>query len=226
MKKLLLQLLFILPLTLFAQNTSSLKNPKVYSALGDVIFDNAQKIKNLKQIDKYASYKTKIDEYILNISETKKLGLVVESGKKDELKSQYLEKLRKLSKINDYFFRSTENAFKSSLQTQNHKLFIEILNSNMIDSQKYKSEIMDYYNKYSKEIKPNKIIQDFIDENNAKKNKKRYKGKTKEELLEEKMRRIRQHDKERQEALERRLSKEVELKKEKIRQEQERELFE
>lgn len=224
MKKLLLLLLFILPLTLLAQSTVSLENPKVYSALGNVIFENAQKIKNLKIIDKFAPYKIKIDEYMLNVSETKKLGFAVESGQKNELKSQYLEKLRKLSKINDYFFRSTQSVLKSSINTQDNKLFIEILNSDMIDTQKYKSEIMAYYKKHSKEISPNSIIQEFIDEENAKN--KRYKGKTKKQLIEEKMRRIRKNDKARQEALENRLSKEVELKKEKIRQEQERELFE
>ncbi len=214
----------IISLSLFAQSIDSLANPKVYSALGDEIYDNVYKIEKLKQIEKYSSFMLKIDAYLSEVAEAKKLGFAVESGQKRDERLNYLDKIRKLSKENSYFFRSAYSSFKSAIDTEDSKLFLSIVNSEMINAQKNSAKIINYYKKHSDEIDSTGIIQNLIDEANNKKNKK-YTKKVKSLTNKAKVKRIREADKYNQEALEKKLSDEVAKKKEKIKQEQERELF-
>ena len=222
MKKILL--FCIISLSLFAQSIDSLSNPKVYSALGDEIYDNVYKIQKLKQIEKYGSFILKIDAYLSKVAEAKKLGYAVESGQKLDERLDYLDRIRKLSQENSYFFKSAYSSFQSAIDTQNSKLFLSIVNSGMINAQKNSKKIINYYKKHSDEIDSTGIIQNLIDEVKNKKNKK-YTKKVKSLTNKAKVKRIREADKYNQEALEKKLSDEVAKKKEKIKQEQERELF-
>jgi len=222
MKKILL--FCIISLSLFAQSIDSLSNPKVYSALGDEIYDNVYKIQKLKQIEKYGSFILKIDAYLSKVAEAKKLGYAVESGQKLDERLDYLDRIRKLSQENSYFFKSAYSSFQSAIDTQNSKIFLSIVNSGMINAQKNSKKIINYYKKHSDEIDSTGIIQNLIDEVKNKKNKK-YTKKVKSLTNKAKVKRIREADKYNQEALEKKLSDEVAKKKEKIKQEQERELF-
>jgi len=69
------------------------------------------------------------------------------------------------------------------------------------------------------------LIQNMINEEKSKKSKKKSYYKTKKQIDEAKIRRIRASDKYKREMMEQKLQKELELKKENIRKEQERELF-
>ena len=143
------------------------------------------------------------------------------------MKLEYLENIRKLSKVNEYFFKRVKSGFHSSMKIQNSSLFLGTVNSGLLDTQKNKNKIMKYYNKHKESINPEGVIQGFLDEAYAKKHKKRYKRKTKtkKQLQEEKMQRLRENDKIKAEALEKKLTTELRAKKQKIRQDQERELF-
>lgn len=223
MQKLLLLFIFFLPL--FSQDTLLSKNPNVYRSIGDTVYDNVEKIKSLKQIPIYHVYRDKIDEYTLKVSKAKSLGFGVESGARSNVKLDYLKRLRELEKVNDYFFRTANNGFTSSLKTSDSELFIALVNSGFIDTTKNKKKIMSYYKLHKNEIVADGIIQEFLDEAYAKKNKKRWKPKTKKQLEAEKISRLRTNDKLKQIALEKQLAEEVRLKKKTIRENQEKELF-
>ncbi|MBL4730936.1 MAG: hypothetical protein JKY28_06205 [Sulfurimonas sp.] len=219
MQKLLL--LFIFSFSLFGNN------PKVYTQLGDAIYDNVEKIRALKNIDAYKGFEDKIDAYYKKVHEARQFGFEVQHGSKRDLKLEYLENIRKLSKVNEYFFKRVKSGFHSSVKIQNSSLFLGTVNSGLLDTQKNKNKIMKYYNKHKGSINPEGVIQGFLDEAYAKKHKKRYKRKikTKKQLQEEKMQRLRENDKIKAEALEKKLTTELRAKKQKIRQDQERELF-
>ena len=117
-------------INLFAQN------PQVYKSLGDTIYNNTKNIQNLKNIDEYVDFKFKIDGYLLDVSNTKKLGYDIESGINTNKKSIYLKKLRDLSKENKYFLKSANKRFDLSIKTKNSSLFSSLVNSGMIDIHK------------------------------------------------------------------------------------------
>ena len=218
-------LISLFTVALFSQNVLPLDenmNPKAYSLLGDEIYDNAKNIEKLKQLKEYSQDQDKIDKYISKVNTTKEFGFGVDSGARSNVKFDYLKELREHKKVNDYFLRTTDKNFKSALKTQNNILFITMVNSSLVNTRAYKKQIMTYYKAHSEDINPEGVIQAFIDED-----KKRWKprGKTKKQLHEEKVKRLRENAKRDQEALEKRLADEVKEKKIKIRQAQERELF-
>lgn len=225
MKKLLLAVL-ILSLSLFATENVHLKNPKIYSSLGDEIYNNLPKIQALKQLDGYKSLTAKIDKYSLDIQKAKKFGFELEAGYESEsdLKLDYLQYIRKLKKENDFFVRSAHSSLRAAIDSEDNSLFISIVNSGLIDTRKNKNKIMNYYNNHKQGIKPDGVIQDFIDEAYIKKHKKKNWAKIRKQLELKNIKRIRANDKLKQEALEKRLSEEARLKKEVIRAEQKREL--
>jgi len=202
-------------------------NPKPYAALGDIIYDNASKIQSLQDISIYELYKDDIDTYLKNVTDTKNEGFQLELGKAKISKRDYLKKLRKLSQTNDYFLRSINNNYKESMSHNDYELFSQMINSGLIDTSAHKKEIIDYYYEHEEDINASGVIENFLEEDAKLKalkeaQKKRYK--TKKELEAEKIKRIRENDKRKQAALEKRLQEDVNHKKLEIREEQKKEL--
>lgn len=202
-------------------------NPKPYAVLGDVIYNNVNNIESLKQIESYSLYLDDIEKYVTAVHETKEEGYTLEKSATSKLKKEYLNKLRALSKTNDYYLRSIKNQYKESMKKDNFKLFSQIINSGLIDTNKNKKEIIDYYYKNKEQIDSTGIIDKLLEEDARLKRqkeseKKRYK--TKKQLQEEKIKRIRENDKAQQKKLEEDLQKDVDNKKEQIRKVQKREL--
>ena len=220
MIKIILTTLFLLT-SLFAQN------PKIYAALGDVIYNNAENIQKLRELDAYELYTKDIDSYISRVNKAKENGLALEINKASISKKEYLKELRELSKTNDYFQRSAKSHYKSSIKEEDNNLFSAMINSGFIDLERNKQEIIDYYFDHAEDINASGVIQGFLDEDAKLKAKrealaKRYKTKRMRE--EEKIKRIRENDKEEQERLERELQEQVSRKKVEIREHQRKEL--
>ena len=78
---------------------------------------------------------------------------------------------------------------------------------------------------HKKDMNPQGIMQIFLDEEEASKNKKYFKSKTKKQIQEEKIARLRKNDILDKAALEKKLSDALKAEKAEIRKEQERELF-
>lgn len=219
MKKIII--LFLLSTFLIAQN------PKVYSALGNAIYDNAEKIEKLKKIEKFSSYEEKINQYITDVNKAKNDGFLIEKGSIDIDKKAYLGQLRELAKTNDFFLRSVNNSFKYSISNEDNLLFSQMVNSALIDTNKNKSNIINYYLEHSDDINATGVIQEYLDEDQALQKERENRRKirvTAKELEKAKIKRIRKNDKEKQDALRKSLEAEVIRKKTEIRKNQIKEL--
>ncbi len=219
MKKILL--FFIFSTTLFAIN------PKVYTALGDMIYENTIKIQSLKNLKYYNQYEEEINEYVLDVNDTKEFGFEVESGAKSNEHLEYLEMLRKLSKFNNYFKRIIKADFKKAVQLEDNKLFILTINSGLFNTKKNKEKIMKYYQEHKKFIKAKGIIQKYLDEKKVKKKVIQIYVKTKKEIEEEKkqrMEKIKEKDRLKQKAFETQVDKNYQEKQKEIIKVQEKEL--
>jgi len=203
-------------------------NPSVYAALGDVIYDNAIKIEKLRTIDEYSSSSVMMDKYLLDVKKTKDLGFKLESGDKTIDGKSYLNKLRKLSKMNDFFVRKVYKTYKEALKDEDSWLLSEMINSGLMDTQKYKDEILNYYFSHSDMMDTSGVIEKFLQEEaklqEQKKASKKKLGPTKDEIQKARIKRLRRNDKLKQEAIQKSLEEEVAHEKNKIRQEQLREL--
>ena len=222
MKKLVI--LFLLATLIFAQN------PNVYSALGDVIYNNVDAIEKLKHIPEFSASKEKIEKYIEDVHNIKKDGFAIESGDKSLDKDEYLNKLRELSKINDSFVRDVKTSFKESITSENNELFLATVNSGLIDTNFCKQDILEYYLNHSDDINASAVIQELLDEEAVVKKRiteSRQKSRnTIEKIQADKIKRIRQRDKFRQEAIKKSLEEEVIKKKKEILENQKKELSE
>lgn len=195
------------------------QNPSVYSALGDVIYDNSKNIKKLSTLDEYKELNEKIETYLKDVEQTKKYGYDVQNQKNGADKIKYLSKLRELSKTNDFFARSVKSNFLASIENENNILFVEMIENNMLDTQKYKSDILEYYFAHSDDINATESIQKFLDEDKSKAKRAVYR-KSKSKRQEEKIKRIRENDRIKQERIKKYLEEEVAKKKREIKEEQ------
>ena len=216
MKKLVI--LFLLATLIFAQN------PNVYSALGDVIYNNVDAIEKLKYIPEFSASKEKIEKYIEDVQNTKQDGFSIESGNKNINKGEYLSKLRELSKRNDFFIRDVKGSFQKAIQTKNNALFSAIVDSGLIDVNLYKQDILNYYSKHSEDLNVSGVMQGVLSEDKAlKKRVKAYKE-IQKNIQKDKVKRIRERDMIKQEMIKKSLEDEVMQKKKKIRENQQKEL--
>jgi len=213
---------------LFYFNLLNAANPNLYSALGDVIYNNVSKIEQLKTIPEYAPYTQEIVSYTQDVAKAKELAFAIERGEAESDKKEYLTSLRKLSKENDFFVRSAEINYKKSLEEKNTKLFSSLINSGLIDTQKRKDEIMSFYFENHEDINASGVIEDYLEED-AKLKKLRdahlASYKTKKMREEQRIKRFRERDMQAQKELEERLEAEVKKKKLQIRENQKSELI-
>ena len=213
-------LLLIASILLYAQN------PKVFFALGDVIYNNVDKIKKLENIDDYSVYKKKIQEYVTTVEKAKQDGFALDEGLYSD-KMKYLNKLRELSLTNDFFVRSVKRNLDLAIENENSKLFSQLINTGLIDEEKNKDKIINYYFAHSDEVNASGLIEKYLDNDKKLRAKKEYKKSLlyRKKLREmEKIKRIRKNDKLEQERLEKKLNQELKKKKLQIREEQKKEL--
>jgi hypothetical protein len=201
--------------------------PKLYSALGDIIYDNVDKIEKLQNIKEYDVYKKEISDYVAEVQKTKEKGFEIISSDNKEDKKAYLTTLRKLSKQNDFFIRSVQSNYRKSIENEDSQLFSKLINSGLLDTQEHKQEIIDYYFEHEEDINATGVIQSYLDADaklKSKRDAQAAKYKTKKMREAEKIKRIRKNDIEAQKALEKKLQEEVNKKKLEIRQNQKIEL--
>ena len=213
--------LILLAAALFASN------PTIFAALGDTIYDNAPKIEKLKKFHEYEPFLEKIDKYIKEVDATKKLGFAVENGSQKDAARIYLKKLRQLAKTNDFFVRSANAVFKKALATKNYELLMDILDTGLIDIERNKERLLEFYRANKDSFKPRGVFGRIVAEDELRKkskNTKEYYERLKKLREQEKIRRLREKDKKRQEELQKRLEQELEKKKEQIQKEQIEEL--
>ncbi len=224
------KLLFILLLfsNLYSKTDNAIQNPVIYAALGDTIYNNVKKIENLKELQEFQVYLDEILPYVQEVKEVKAMGYKIEEGDTSISKSEYLAKLRKLSKTNDFFVQNVRSNFRYALKNKDNKLFVHSVDSGLVDTKRYEKEIKKYYYAHEDEIEEygdilSMIVNGYKSKFNKKQNKS-YHGLSKKERLEAKMKRIRQKDRQKQEALHRALEAELMNKKANILKSQKKEL--
>jgi len=193
------------------------ENPSVYSAIGDDVYNNAPLINNLKSLSAYPYEEKKIDAYISDVKLSKEIGFNIESGNKDVSPSKYLKKLRELTKTNVSFVRKVDAMYKKSLVDENSLLFIEMVNSGLLQTKSKQKEIMDFYIKHQDDIDPAGVIQTFLDEDAELRRRQAYwlEAKKRKELA--RIKYLRDKDKAEDEAMNEKLTEEVIEKKKEIR---------
>jgi hypothetical protein len=203
------------------------QNPIAFAALGDVIYNNVDKIEKLKDIDEYKIYEKKIDKYVEDVKKAKEEGFALENGADAVSKKAYLNKLRELVKTNDFFVRSVESSYEAAKKGAKSRLFSQIINSGLLDTNERKKEIIDYYFAHQEDMNATGLIQSYLDEDaklRAKKEAQQKRIISKKEKEAERIRRIRENDKREKERLEKKLQEELKKKKEQIREYQKEEL--
>ncbi len=211
----------LLSTLLFAQN------PIAYAALGDVIYDNVDKIENLKNIDEYKIYDKKIDKYVADVKKAKEEGFALENGSGSVTKQAYLNKLRALAKTNDFFVRSVASSYDAAKKQEESRRFSQLINSGLLDVSERKKEIVDYYFAHAQDMNTTGLIQSYLDADaklRAKKEAQQKRYKSKKEREAERIREIRENDRREKEKLEKKLDKELKKKKLEIREYQKEEL--
>ena len=211
----------LLSTLLFAQN------PIAYAALGDVIYDNVDKIENLKNIDEYKIYDKKIDKYVADVKQAKEEGFALENGSDSVTKQAYLNKLRALAKTNDFFVRSVASSYDAAKKQEDSRRFSQLINSGLLDVSERKKEIVDYYFAHAQDMNTTGLIQSYLDADaklRAKKEAQQKRYKSKKEREAERIRQIRENDRRTKEKLENKLQKELKEKKLEIREYQKEEL--
>jgi len=214
-------------LFLFLTTILLAKNPSPFAALGDVIYTNAPKIEKLKQVDAFVGYEKDIDAYIAKVKKVKKEGFILEHKMTSKRRVDYLSKLRDLAQTNDYFTHLVELFYNNALKVNDSKLFSQMINSGLLDTDEHKKEIINYYFTHQEEIDPSGLIQSYLDEDaklRAKREAQRRRYLSKKEREAKRIKEIRERDKREKERLEKRLEEELKEKKKKIREYQKKEL--
>jgi len=216
----------ILLFTLLLFVSLEARNPYPFAALGDVIYDNAPKIAKLKNIEGFSMYNEKITQYLRDVKRAKEEGFALETGKVKDKKA-YLNKLRALAKEYDAFRRAVEESFEEAIKNENVTQVSQLINSGLLDTERYKNEILDFYFEHIDVMPTEGVIQSYLDEDAKLRKKraaqrKRYLSKKQREL--ERIKKIRQKDKRDQERLEKKLQEELMQKKKEIQDYQKREL--
>ena len=174
-----------------------------------------------------------INIYVKEVSHVKAIGFDIQNGSSSIDKESYLKKIRNLAKTNDFFHRAALNSFQNSLIKSDSELFSVIVNSGLIHTNRYRSDILHYYNAHIDDINSTGVIQTFLDEEKElklknekknEKNKKRQVAYSKKKVQEDKIKRLRQNDIKKEKALEEHLEKELLNEKSEIRKEQLEEL--
>jgi len=143
MKKYLLLLTFTL--TLFAQN------PKSFSALGDVIYDDVDKFKNLKSLASMQDSQASIDAYIASAETAKQMGFAVDAKEKSVDGKSYLSVLRKLSIERDAIVLSSRDRFKEAMSDEDGLTINGMVGFGVINAENYKTELIRYYETFAED---------------------------------------------------------------------------
>ena len=209
---------------LFVYAKASSPNPNVYRTLGDVVYNSVESIDKLRVTPEFSIYENDINKYVAEVNEAKKIGIAIESGNKSIDKEEYLSTLRKLFKKYNNYSKQVDGMFSKSIKNSDSELFLILVNSGLLDTKSNKEEILSYYHSHSSEIKVDGTIKTLLDEEVITKKEDDNKRVTYKEVKQSKIKRIRDNDKAKREALEKQLDVEVLEKKHNIRENQIKEL--
>ncbi len=214
MKK--LSLLLLLTFTLFAQN------PHSFDTLGDVIYDDADKFENLKDLQAMHDLKKPISEYIKLAKTTKKLGFSVDEKKGDA--KVYLKSLRQLSLKHDKIILSIRKLFSEAIHDEDSHTVNMMVKYDVIDIVEHEKELLNYYEEFNEDHNlsalDNMYAQHLVNVGKENNSSKKHNSQNRQTVDEATLARIRASRRQKQEALEKSVRQEQEREKKRVLKEQ------
>jgi len=204
------------------------KNPAVFESLGDELYNHKYGLERLREIKEFAKYRVTLDQYLLRLERAKIKGFDIEYKRSND-RAGYLKLLRELAKIDEHFVRMARRKFKDALEKEDARLFEALVNSGLIDREKNKQKILDFYYKHKEKITlypDTPLAAMILQEELRRKPKKKirhsaaYYRKLRLEKERRKIKRVLQKDARKEKELQEALEREAELKKRAIRQKQ------
>jgi len=139
-------------------------NPIAFRTISNPIYNNTDKILKLRDLEQYERYTDKVNNYYFDVDAIKDTGFEIDKKNKSVNIKEYLNNLRVLIKVNNFFVKLINLDFRNSMIDEDSKTFIDCVNSGLIDVKKTKKMIMKYYHSHQNEIDPTGIIQTYLDE--------------------------------------------------------------
>ena len=143
MKKYLL--LLLTALTLLAEN------PKSFSALGDVIYDNVETFKELESLSVMTPYNKDIEGYIKEAKRVKKMGFALDAKEEGVVAKEYLAALRALSVKHDKVIQFSRSSFKEAIEKEDATTVNYMIVNGVIDPTDYQSELINFYEEFGED---------------------------------------------------------------------------
>ncbi len=138
-------LLLTMTLSLFAQN------PKSFAALGDVIYDDIAKFEQLKQMPSMQEFTPAIDGYIALAKRTKKMGFAVDAKETSVNAKEYLKALRELSTEHDAIIVNSRTRFQEAMSDEDGATINAMVSYGVIKTEDYEAELIRYYEEFNED---------------------------------------------------------------------------
>lgn len=220
--------LLTLALSLFAQN------PKSFAALGDVLYNDVEKFEKLKEMASMQEFRTAIDTYIASTDKIKKMGFAIDAKYTKSTKDgsvegkEYLEALRKLAIEHDAIVAGSVTRFKEAMNDEDSETINGMILYGIIDIDDYKSELVNYYEEFGEDQNLSSLDAMYAKHIKSLKNDANRtalsEGKSEARENEARIKRMRALEKAKTEALEKSVKEETMREKQKVFNEQKKEL--
>jgi len=138
-------LLLTMTLSLFAQN------PKSFAALGDVIYDDIPKFEQLKKMPSMQEFTPEIDGYIALAKKAKKMGFAVDAKETSVNAKEYLKALRQLSTEHDAIIVNSRTRFQEAISDEDGATINAMVNNGVIKTEDYEAELIRYYEEFNED---------------------------------------------------------------------------
>jgi len=138
----LLFILLTLSLALWA------KNPLSFATLGDVVYNDAKKFDEIKELEAMHDIRVAINNYIKLANDTKKLGFSVDNKEKGVDAKGYLKRLRTLSAEHDVIITQVRKRFSEAMSDEDSHTVNTMVEHGVIDPVNYEKELVTYYEEY------------------------------------------------------------------------------
>jgi hypothetical protein len=137
-------------------------NPKLYSGLGDTIYDAMPKLSELADVEAVAKHRNNIEAFLGKCRSTKDRGFALDKGAKEKAETQdYLKRLRTLNRDYEFYVHVAEDALNRSMRNNDYRSFAALIQTGLIDFEKDSKRIVGFY-KLHKKGKPIEEIEDYI----------------------------------------------------------------
>ena len=138
-------LLLTLSLALWA------KNPLSFATLGDVVYNDAKKFEEIKELEAMHDIRIAISNYVKLANDTKKLGFSVDNKDKGANAKSYLKSLRKLSAAHDVIDIKVQKRFNEAINDEDSHTVNAMVQYGVIDSVNYEKQLITYYEEFNED---------------------------------------------------------------------------